>query len=216
MLLFLDTANLEHIRQAARLGVISGVTTNPSLLSKEGHADYKTAVLEICSIIQGPVSVEVLGQEVESMVREAREMSAWSPHVVIKIPITDQGLEALAILSKEGIKTNLTLCFSQNQALLAALAGASYISPFVGRIDDLGQDGMDLVADIVNLLESYNFPAQVIAASVRHPLHCVEAAKVGAHIATIPYSVLKQMIHHPLTTQGIDQFMNDWQKLASA
>ena len=216
MLLFLDTANIEHIRQAAKLGVVSGVTTNPSLISKEGHADYKAAIVEICSIVQGPVSAEVLSQDTKSMVQEAREISSWSPYVVIKIPITAAGLEAISILSREGIRTNLTLCFSQNQALLGALAGVNYISPFVGRLDDIGHNGMDLVADIVDMLGNYHLPSQVIAASVRHPLHCIEAAKAGAHIATIPYKVLMQMIDHPLTTIGIDRFMEDWRKASSA
>ena len=216
MLLFLDTANIEHIRQAAKLGVVSGVTTNPSLISKEGHADYKAAIVEICSIVQGPVSAEVLSQDTKSMVQEAREISSWSPYVVIKIPITAAGLEAISILSREGIRTNLTLCFSQNQALLGALAGVNYISPFVGRLDDIGHNGMDLVADIVNMLGNYHLPSQVIAASIRHPLHCIEAAKAGAHIATIPYKVLMQMIDHPLTTIGIDRFMEDWRKVTSA
>jgi transaldolase len=215
MRLFLDTANIEHIRQAVKLGVISGVTTNPTLLSREGRSDYKAAILEICSIVQGPVSAEVLTQEADSMIQEAREMSSWSPHVVVKIPVTAPGLEAISTLSKEGMKINLTLCFSLNQALLGALAGAAYVSPFVGRLDDIGHDGMKLVAEIVQMLQNYNFPTQVIAASIRHPLHCVVAAKAGAHIATVPYNVLMQMIHHPLTIIGIEHFLEDWRRVSS-
>jgi transaldolase len=214
MRLFLDTADIDQIRKATKLGVISGVTTNPSLVSKAGWTDYKSAVQEICAIVKGPVSVEVLGQEAKSMVQEARTMAKWSEHVIIKIPVCDAGLEALSILSKENIKVNLTLCFSLNQALLAALAGAAYVSPFVGRLDDVGHDGMGLVAEIVSCFDRYGYSTQVIAASIRHPLHCVAAAQVGAHIATVPYSVLTQMIGHPLTTVGIARFLEDAQKAA--
>ncbi len=210
MHLFLDTANIEQIRHAAKLGVISGVTTNPSLLSLEGRSDYKAVILEICSIVSGPVSAEVLSHEVGSMIEEAREISSWSPQVVIKIPITPFGLEAISILSKENIKINLTLCFSVNQALLGVLAGATYVSPFVGRLDDIGHNGMELVAEIVQIFAHYNFSTQVIAASIRHPLHCVAAAKAGAHIATVPYKVLMEMTSHPLTTAGIARFREDW------
>ncbi len=212
MRLFLDTAEIEQIRQAVKLGVVSGVTTNPSLLSKAGRTDYKSAILEICSIVKGPTSAEVLSQEAGPMIEEAREISSWSPHVVIKIPCTAPGLEAASILSKEKIKVNFTLCFTLNQALLAALAGATYVSPFVGRLDDVGHDGMDLVAETVKLFDHYNLPTQVIAASIRHPLHCITAAKAGAHISTIPYSVLMQMIQHPLTTVGVARFLEDWQR----
>ena len=215
MRLFLDTANIEQIRHAAKLGVISGVTTNPSLVSKEGHSDYRGAILEICSIINGPISAEVLGQEAESMIEEARRISSWAPQVVVKIPVTAAGLEAISVLSRENIKTNATLCFSVNQALLVTLAGATYISPFVGRLDDVGHDGMEIVAEIVQLLNNYDFPTQVIAASLRHPLHCIAAARAGAHIATIPYNVLIQMIHHPLTSIGISRFIEDWEGRSS-
>jgi transaldolase len=214
MHLFLDTANIEQVRHAAKLGVISGVTTNPSLLSAEGRSDFKAAILEICSIVNGPVSAEVLSQEVGSMIEEARRISSWSPQVVVKIPITPFGLEAISILSKENIKVNLTLCFSVNQALLGALAGATYVSPFVGRLDDIGHNGMELVAEIVQIFAHYNFATQVIAASIRHPLHCVAAAKAGAHIATVPYKVLMQMISHPLTTAGIARFREDWNRIS--
>ena len=214
MRLFLDTADIDQIRQGVKLGVISGVTTNPSLLSKVGCTDYKSAIMEICSIVGGPVSAEVLSQETESIIKEAREISSWSPHVVIKIPCSASGFEAISVLSKEKVQTNLTLCFSLNQALLGALAGATYVSPFVGRLDDIGQDGMELVADIVGLFDRYHLPSQVIAASIRHPMHCVTAAKIGAHIATVPYSVLMQMTQHPLTTIGISRFLEDWERVA--
>jgi len=214
MHLYLDTAEIDQIRKGVKLGVISGVTTNPSLVYKAGWTDYKSAVQEICSIVKGPVSVEVLSQEAKSMIEEARAMSKWSEHVVIKIPVCDAGLEAISVLSKENIKVNLTLCFSLNQALLGALAGASYVSPFVGRLDDVGHDGMDLVAEIVSCFDRYGFGTQVIAASIRHPLHCIAAAKVGAHIATVPYGVLTQMINHPLTTVGIARFLEDAHKAA--
>lgn len=213
MRLFLDTANIDQIRQGVKLGVISGVTTNPSLLSKEGQTDYKSATIEICSIVNGHVSTEVLSQEAAAIIEEAKEISSWSPYVVVKIPCTAAGLEALSVLSKEKVKVNLTLCFSANQAILGALAGATYVSPFVGRLDDVGQDGMNLVAEIVRLFDHYNLPTQVIAASIRNPLHCVAAAKAGAHIATIPYSVLIQMIDHPLTTIGVARFYEDWQRV---
>jgi transaldolase len=211
MRLFLDTANIEQIRQGVKMGVISGVTTNPTLISKEGHSNYEAAITEICSIVNGPVSAEVLRQETEAIVKEARVISSWSPHVVVKIPVTASGLEATSILAKRNVKVNLTLCFSVNQALLAALAGAAYVSPFVGRLDDIGHDGMALVAEIVQVFKNYNLSTQVIAASIRHPLHCVVAAKVGAHIATVPYNVLMQMVEHPLTANGIARFLEDWQ-----
>ena len=220
MHLYLDTADIDQIRKAMKLGVISGVTTNPSLVSKAGWKDYKSAVQEICSIVKGPVSVEVLSQEAKSMMEEARAMSKWSEHVVIKIPVCDAGLEAISALKKSkdkedaNIKVNLTLCFSLNQALLGARAGVDYVSPFVGRLDDVGEDGMALVGDIVSCFDRYGFGTQVIAASIRHPLHCVAAAKKGAHIATVPYSVLIQMINHPLTTVGIARFLEDAQKAA--
>jgi len=214
MHLYLDTAEIDQIRKGVKLGVIRGVTTNPSLVYKAGWTDYKSAVQEICSIVKGPVSVEVLSQEAKSMIEEARAISRWSEHVVIKIPVCDAGLEAISVLSKENIKVNLTLCFSLNQAMLGALAGANYVSPFVGRLDDVGENGMALVADIVSCFDRYGFGTQVIAASIRHPLHCVAAAKVGAHIATVPYGVLTQMVNHPLTTVGIARFLEDAQKAA--
>ena len=214
MHLYLDTAEIDQIRKGVKLGVIRGVTTNPSLVYKAGWTDYKSAVQEICALVKGPVSVEVLSQEAKSMIEEARAISRWSEHVVIKIPVCDAGLEAISVLSKENIKVNLTLCFSLNQAMLGALAGANYVSPFVGRLDDVGQDGMELVADMVSCFDHYGFGTQVIAASIRHPLHCVAAARVGAHIATVPYGVLTQMINHPLTTVGIARFLEDAQRAA--
>jgi transaldolase len=213
MRIFLDTANIDEIRQAAKLGVISGVTTNPSLVAKEKRVDIKAVIQEISSIVDGPISAEVLSLEPEAMIQEAREVSSWSPNVVVKIPISASGLEAMAVLSKEGIKTNLTLCFSLNQALLGAIAGATYVSPFVGRLDDIGHDGMQLVAEIVDMFDRYELPSQVIAASIRHPLHVIVAAQAGAHVATIPYAVLMQMIRHPLTDMGISRFAEDWRSI---
>ncbi len=215
MQIFLDTANIDQIRRAARLGIVGGVTTNPSLLSKEATSDYESVTKTICSIISGPVSVEVLAEDADSMIEEARLKASWAPNVNIKIPATADGLQAISTLSKENIKINMTLCFSVNQALLGALAGATYVSPFVGRLDDAGHDGMALVKDIVDMLKNYpQLSTQVIAASIRHPLHCVTAAKIGAHIATIPYSVLMQMIQHPLTDVGVKRFLADWKSVA--
>lgn len=214
MRLFLDTANIEQIRQAVKLGVISGVTTNPTLVARESTADYETVVKTICAMVNGSVSAEVLAEDVPSMVKEARIKASWAPNVTIKIPATAAGLEAISTLSQEKIETNMTLCFSLNQALLGALAGATYVSPFVGRLDDVGHDGMQLVKEIVEMYKYYQLPTQVIAASIRHPLHCVAAVKAGAHIATVPYTVLMQMINHPLTDAGISRFLADWKRVA--
>ena len=213
MRIFLDTANIEQLRKAARLGVVSGVTTNPTLIAKEG-ADHQATIKEICSIIPGPVSAEVTGEEVGAMVEQARDIAKLASNVVVKIPATVAGLEATSVLSKDGIKVNLTLVFSVNQALLGALAGATYVSSFVGRLDDIGNDGMEVVRDIVEVLDHYQLPTQVIAASIRHPQHCVAAARVGAHIATVPYDVLMQMIRHPLTDTGVARFLADWRKVS--
>ena len=212
MRLFLDTANLTHIRHGVELGIISGVTTNPSLVSKEGKVDYKTLVKEICSVVPGPVSTEVLSQEAAGMVAEAHEIVTWAENIAVKIPATLDGFKATAILARENIKVNVTLCFSLNQAMLAANAGAAFISPFVGRLDDIGEDGMQLVVDIVQYLSYYKLPTQVIAASIRHTAHCLAAAKAGAHIATVPYGVLLQMVEHPLTAIGVRRFADDWNK----
>lgn len=211
MELFLDSANLEEVKQAAALGVISGVTTNPSLIAKEG-GNFTEMVKEICRLVPGPVSAEVLALEAPEMIKEARELAKIHPNVIIKVPMTGQGLIAVNGLKKEGIKTNVTLVYSVNQAILAARAGASYVSPFVGRLDDVGFDGMSLIADIVKVFSNYNLDTRIIAASIRHPRHTVEAAKLGAHIATIPYKVLLQMIDHPLTAIGVERFLADWEK----
>ena len=213
MQIFLDTANIDEIREAASLGIISGVTTNPSLVSKEATSDYETVTKTICSIVSGSVSAEVLAEDAEAMIAEARVKASWAPNVTIKIPVTADGIKATTALSKENIDVNMTLCFSVNQALLAALAGAAYISPFVGRLDDVGHDGMQLVKEIVDIYNHYQFNTKVIAASIRHPLHCLAAAKAGAHIATVPYKVLMQMIQHPLTDVGIDRFLSDWRRV---
>jgi transaldolase len=215
MRIFLDTANIDHIRQGVKLGVVSGVTTNPTLVSNEGLADYEAVVKEICTIVPGPVSAEVLVEGVEPMVKQARMIATWAPNVVIKIPATAEGLEVISVLAEEGIKVNMTLCFSLNQAILGALAGATYVSPFVGRLDDIGHEGMELVRDIVNVFTHYQLATEVIAASIRHPEHCVAAAKAGAHIATVPYKVLTQMIKHPLTDIGVTRFLADWQRVSS-
>jgi transaldolase len=212
MRLFLDTASVEECRAAAKLGVISGVTTNPSLWAKAGRSNYHDIVLEIASIIDGPISAECLSRNVEGLVEEARRIAAWHPNVVVKIPIDEAGLEAISRLSKEGVKINTTLVFSTNQALLAAQAGATYVSPFVGRLDDVGHEGMAIVAEMIEIFDRYHFPTQVIAASLRHSRHVIEAARAGAHIATMPYAVLQGMLRHPLTDVGIERFLADAQK----
>jgi transaldolase len=210
MQLWLDTADVEEIRAASRFGVVSGVTTNPSLWAKAASGtDYRDVVLEICSIIDGPISAECLAQDVKGLVQEARNIASWHPNVVVKIPLDENGLEAIYRVAKEGIKVNTTLIFQPNQAMLAAQAGATYVSPFVGRLDDIGHDGIDLVADIVEIFDRYDFPTQVLAASLRHPLHVVQAAQAGAHIATMPYSVLRSMFKHPLTDAGMQKFRED-------
>ena len=217
MEIFLDTANLEEIRRGARLGVVRGVTTNPSLAAKEGigtAGSYKEAVQEIAAIIPGPISIEVVSQDVEGMVTEGREIAGWVDNPWVKIPSTEAGFEAISVLAKEGIRINQTLCFSLNQALLGAQAGSTVISPFVGRLDDIGHEGMDLVSDIVSMFRYYELPTKVMAASIRHPQHCVMAAKAGAHISTVPYGVLMQMTKHPLTDAGVTRFTEDWRKAA--
>jgi len=211
MRLFLDTANIEQIREVAKMGLISGVTTNPTLMAKEKGVSYRDRVVEICETVDGPVSAECTARDVESLVSEAREIAAWHPNVVVKVPIDDAGLEATSILSKEGIKINMTLIFSANQALLAATAGATFVSPFVGRLDDVGEDGMEVVRESVEIFDQYNLPAQILAASLRHERHVTEAAIVGAQIATLPYAVLKAMVKHPLTDTGIERFLADAQ-----
>lgn len=214
MRLFLDTANIEQIKQANHLGIISGVTTNPSLMAKESTSDYETVTKQICAIINGPVSVEVISEDADSMIKEAREKAAWAPNVNIKIPMTTDGLHATTVLCKDNIKVNMTLCFSANQALLGALAGATYVSIFVGRLDDAGHDGMQVVDNTLVMLKNYpDLNTEVIAASIRHPIHCTAAALAGAHIATVPYHTLMQMIQHPMTDVGIKKFLTDWKSV---
>ncbi|MCZ6534597.1 MAG: fructose-6-phosphate aldolase [Dehalococcoidia bacterium] len=215
MKLFLDTADVDEIRRGARLGVVKGVTTNPSLAAKAGVGGmeaYKDAVQEIASIIDGPISIEVISTDVEGMITEGKDYVTWISKPWIKLPSTPAGFEAMKVLSDEGMEINQTLCFSVNQALLGAQAGATAVSPFVGRMDDIGQRGMDLVAEIVTIFRQYDIKTEVLAASIRHALHCVEAARAGAHIATIPYSVLEQMTQHPLTDIGVARFLEDWEK----
>lgn len=213
MKFFLDTANVDEIRKAVKLGVIAGVTTNPTLIAKEGK-EFHPTVKEICATTPGPVSAEAISLDVEGMVREGRELATLAPNVVVKIPMTEAGLEAVATLATEGIKTNVTLIFSANQALLAARAGASYVSPFVGRLDDISSPGMKVVEDIADIFAIHDIPTEIIAASIRHPQHVHEAALAGAHIATVPYKVVQQMIQHPLTTTGIERFLEDWRKVS--
>jgi transaldolase len=212
MKFFIDTANLNEIREANAMGILDGVTTNPSLIAKEGRA-FKDTILEICKIVDGPVSVEVVAVEVKGMLREAEEFATWHKNVVVKLPTTKEGLKACKTLSEKGIRTNLTLCFSPNQALMVAKAGATYVSPFVGRLDDISHVGMDLVRQIIQIYNNYGYQTQVLAASLRHPLHVVEAAMAGAHVATIPFKVLDQMIKHPLTDKGLEAFLKDWEKV---
>jgi transaldolase len=209
MQLFLDTASIDEIRAAARFGVISGVTTNPSLLAKEGGVSYRERIQEIASVIDGPISAECVSRKADDLLAEARELASWHPNVVVKIPIDPEGLEAIHRCSAEGIKINVTLIFSPNQALLAALAGAAYLSPFVGRLDDVSYDGMELIHQCVQLVETHRLPARVLAASLRHPLHVTQAALAGAHIGTIPASLIPQMLKHPLTDLGIERFLTD-------
>lgn len=210
MKLFIDTANVEEIREAYALGVICGVTTNPSLIAKEGR-NFAEVVREIASIVDGPISAEAVSLDAAGMVAEAEELSGIHPNIVVKIPMTAEGLKATRILAQKGIRTNVTLVFSANQALLAARAGATFVSPFVGRLDDISQDGMALIYDIMEIFDRHQLKTEVIAASVRHPLHVTEAAKAGAHIATIPYKVILQMINHPLTGAGVEKFLKDWE-----
>lgn len=212
MKIFLDTANVDEIREAYALGVIDGVTTNPSLIAKEGR-EFRKVVEEICSIVDGPVSAEAVSLQAEAMIREAESLSAIHRNVVVKIPMTAEGLKAVKTLSRKGIRTNVTLVFSPAQALLAAKAGASYVSPFVGRLDDVGHEGMDLIEQIVTIYENYAFPTEIIVASVRNPVHVVQAALLGAHVATVPYGVLRQLLQHPLTDIGIRKFLADWEKV---
>jgi len=212
MKIFIDTANIEEIKTANEWGIIDGVTTNPTLVAKEGK-DFKSIVNQILSIVDGPISVEVISTDSKGMVREALEMSKWSKNIVIKIPMIPEGLKAVKILNEKGIKTNVTLIFSVNQALLAAKAGATYVSPFIGRLDDIGHDGMQIIRDLVQIYKLYDFKTEIIVASVRHPLHVIESAKIGADVATIPFSVIEKMLKHPLTDIGLEKFLKDWKKV---
>lgn len=212
MKFFLDTANLNEIREAAALGLIDGVTTNPSLVAKEGGVDFKQHVAAICGIVPGDVSAEVTSLDTEGMLREGREYAAIAKNVVVKCPLTNDGLKATRQLTSEGIKVNVTLCFSAAQAILAAKAGAAYISPFVGRLDDVGQNGLHLLAEIVEIYNNYDWKTEVLAASIRSPIHVIEAARIGADVATMPFKVIEQLIKHPLTDKGLDQFAADSRK----
>lgn len=209
MKLFIDTANVDEIRKANDMGVICGVTTNPSLIAKEGRL-FEDVVREITQIVDGPISAEVISLDSEGMIREAMELVKIHKNIIIKIPMTVEGLKAVKVLNRENVKTNVTLIFSAGQALMAARAGATYVSPFVGRLDDVSNNGMELIAEIVDIFDNYNIDTEIIAASIRHPMHVTEAARLGCHIATIPYKVLIQLTKHPLTDKGIDQFLKDW------
>jgi transaldolase len=210
MKLFIDTANVDEIRMANDMGVVCGVTTNPSLIAKEGR-DFVETVKEITTIVNGPVSAEVISLEADGMVKEARELAKIHKNIIIKIPMTGEGLKAVKILTAAGIKTNVTLVFSAAQALLAARAGATYVSPFLGRLDDIGMEGMSLIEEIVDIFNLHEIPTEIIAASIRNPIHVTQAARCGCDIATVPYKVIEQMLHHPLTDSGIERFLKDWE-----
>ena len=213
MKFFIDTANLQAIREAREMGVLDGVTTNPSLMAAEGRRDTDALLKEICDLVQGPVSGEVVATDAPGMIAEGKRLAKLSPHLVVKLPITLEGLRAVRALSDEGIAVNATLCFSASQALLVAKAGAAYVSPFVGRLDDVSEDGLGLIEDIVTIYNNYDLATEVIVASVRHPRHVVEAALLGAHVATMPPKVIRQLIAHPLTDRGLEAFLADWHKL---
>lgn len=214
MQLFIDSANLDEIREAATWGIISGVTTNPSLIAKEGR-DFRTVIAEICALIPGPISAECVTPTASEMIEEGRSLAAWHPNVVVKIPMTVEGIKAVRTLSAEGIRTNVTLVFSGNQAMVAAIAGATFVSPFVGRIDDAGGNGMDLIGEIRQIFDNYVYATQILTASVRHPVHVAQAARLGSDVATCPFKVLRQLFDHPLTDVGLDKFLADWRKLES-
>lgn len=212
MKFFIDTANIDEIRKAWNVGVIDGVTTNPSLISKENRNPLEL-LKEICSVVDGPVSAEAVSLKSDEMVKEGESLSKIHPNIVVKVPMTEEGLKATKRLSAKGIRTNVTLVFSAGQALLAAKAGATYVSPFVGRLDDISHRGMDLISEIIEIYDNYVFDTEVIVASIRNPLHVIEAAKIGAHVSTIPYSVIAQLMKHPLTDIGIEKFLKDWEKV---
>lgn len=213
MKFFIDTANLEEIKKANDLGLLDGVTTNPTLIAREGRSDFKELLKEICSIVEGPVNAEVVSLDADGMIREARDLAKLADNIVVKIPLVEEGLKAVKALAAEDIKSNVTLCFSPVQALMAAKAGAAYISPFVGRLDDISHRGMDLVEQIVTIYENYGYDTEIIVASIRNPTHVLDAALMGADIATIPYKVMQQLIKHPLTDIGLSKFLEDWKKL---
>ncbi|MCJ7610059.1 fructose-6-phosphate aldolase [Candidatus Bathyarchaeota archaeon] len=214
MKIFIDTANVEEIRRMNDLGIIDGVTTNPSLIARE-KKKFKDLVTEITGIADFPISVEAVSTQADAMIKEAKEIASIAPNVVVKIPMIEEGLKATKILARDGVKTNVTLVFSTNQALLAAKAGATYVSPFIGRLDDLGHEGMQIIRDIIQIYQNYGYRTEVIVASIRHPLHVIDAAKIGAHVATIPPDVLRKMIGHPLTDIGLKRFLDDWKKVQS-
>lgn len=213
MRIFIDTANLKEIKEAADMGLLDGVTTNPSLVAKEGYKDFKDLLIKICEIVDGDISAEVVSTTCNEIVKEAKALASIHKNIVIKIPLIKEGLKAVKILSSEGIKTNVTLCFSPSQAILAAKAGAYLISPFVGRLDDISHSGMELISQIVTIYSNYGFTTQVLVASIRHPLHFVEAAVMGADVCTVPFKVLDQLIKHPLTDIGLKKFLEDWENL---
>lgn len=211
MKFFIDTANIGEIQEAARMGVLDGVTTNPSLVAKEGK-DFRKLLEEICAIVDGPISAEVVSTDFDGIMKEGRDLAKIHKNIVVKVPLIKEGLKAVKALKGEGIRTNVTLCFSPNQALLAAKSGAAFISPFIGRLDDISHNGMDLIRQIVTIYRNYAFETEVLVASVRHPLHVVEAAMIGAHICTMPFKVIDQLIKHPLTDIGLEKFLADWHK----
>lgn len=213
MKIFIDSANLDEIREAADMGVLDGVTTNPSLVSKEGHKDFRTMLEKICEIVDGDISAEVISTNADEIVKEGQELAKIHDNIVVKVPLITEGLKAVRRLADEGIRTNVTLCFSPSQALLAAKAGAYIISPFVGRLDDISQDGMALISQIITIYDNYGYETQVLVASIRHPIHFVESAMLGADISTLPFKVIKQLAKHPLTDSGLESFLSDWKKL---
>ncbi|MBT4384223.1 fructose-6-phosphate aldolase [Candidatus Peregrinibacteria bacterium] len=212
MKFFLDTANLDEIKEIASWGVLDGVTTNPTLISKEGKVKVEDRLKEIANIVAGPISMEVISLDVDGMLKEGRKYAEWAENIVIKLPLTPDGLKAVEIFKGEGIDTNVTLCFSANQAILAAKAGATYVSPFIGRLDDQGTDGMNLISEITQIFQNYHFGTQVLVASIRHPRHVTDAALLGADVCTIPKAVFEKLVKHPMTDQGIEKFLNDWKK----
>jgi len=213
MKFFIDTADLEEIQEANDLGVLDGVTTNPSLCAKIGVADFEGHIAKICNLVEGDISAEVVSTTYEDILAEARNLSQIADNVVVKVPLIKEGIKAIRTLSDEGIRTNCTLCFSPTQALIAAKAGATYISPFIGRLDDICEDGMQLIEDVVQIYDNYGFETEVLAASIRHPMHVLEAARLGADVATMPLAVIDQLLHHPLTDSGLERFLEDWNSL---